>query len=85
MPVGDVDVVVLQQGLDGAAQQRREMSGHRRDQQQPRLLRRILLLEAQQRSERRCIDDLLGHLQLPVADLHPVDAVGRAGIAKGGA
>ena len=39
VPVGDVDVVILQQGLHGAAQQRREMPGHRRHQQQPRLFR----------------------------------------------
>ena len=32
-PVGDVDVVVGQERLDGAAQQRREVAGHRRDQQ----------------------------------------------------
>jgi hypothetical protein len=33
MPVGDVDVVVLQQRLHGAAQQGGEMPGHRRHQQ----------------------------------------------------
>ena len=85
MPVGDVDVVVLQQGLHGAAQQRREMAGHRRHQQQPRLLRRILLLEMQQRTERGGVGDFLGHLHSVIADHHPVDAVGRAAIGEGGA
>jgi hypothetical protein len=33
VPVGDVDVVVLQQGFHGAAQQRGEVAGHRRHQQ----------------------------------------------------
>ena len=85
VPVGDVDVVILQQGLHGAAQQRCEMAGHRRHQQQARLLRRILLLEMQQRAERRRVGDLLGHLQFPVADQHLVDAVRRAGIGQRGA
>ena len=53
--------------------------GHRCHQEQQRLIRRVLLLEAQKRSERGRIDDLLGHLQFPVSDLHAVDAVGRAG------
>jgi len=36
-PFGDVDVVIGQKGLDGAAQQGRKMPGQRRDDQQPRL------------------------------------------------
>ena len=43
VPVGDVDVVILQQRLHGAAQQRGEMAGHRRHQQQAGLLRRLRL------------------------------------------
>ncbi len=39
MPVGNVNVVILQQGFDGAAQQRGEVAGHRRDQQHARLFR----------------------------------------------
>ena len=82
VPVGDVDVVILQQGLHGAAQQRREMAGHRRHQQHPRLLRRIFLLEMQQRAERRRVGDFLGDLQFAVAHQHLVDAVGRARIGQ---
>jgi hypothetical protein len=85
VPVGDVDVVVLQQRLHGAAQQRREMAGHRRHQQQARLLRRVHLLEAQQRAERRRIGDFLDDLDLPVADHDAVDAIGRAGVGQRGA
>ena len=65
VPVGDVDVVVLQQRLHGAAQQRREMAGHRGHQQQARLLRRIHLLEPQQRAERRRIGDFLDRPRPP--------------------
>jgi hypothetical protein len=36
-PVGDVDVVVRQEGFDRAAQQRRVVARHRRDDQQLRL------------------------------------------------
>ena len=38
LPVGDVDVVVGQEGFDGAAQQRRVMSRHGGDQQQLRVI-----------------------------------------------
>ena len=48
MPVGDVNVVILQQGFHRAAQQGGEVAGHRRHQQHARLLRRVLLLEMQQ-------------------------------------
>ena len=85
VPVGDVDVVVLQQRLHGAAQQGREMAGHRRHQQQPRLLGRILLLEMQQRAERGGEGDFLGYLELLIADQYPVDAIGRPVIGEGGA
>ena len=52
-PVGDVDVVVRQQGLDRAAQQGGEVAGQRRDQQDARLLGIALLAEAHQVAERR--------------------------------
>ena len=55
-PFGDVDVVVRQERLDGAAQQRRVVARHRRDDQQFRLRapRRMLerALEMQQPAER---------------------------------
>jgi hypothetical protein len=55
-PFGDVDVVIGQERVDRAAQQRRVMAGHRRDDQQLRLrpLRRVLerALEMQQPTER---------------------------------
>ena len=44
-PVGDVDVVIGQERLHRAAQQRREMARHRRDDQQPRLRPARLMLE----------------------------------------
>ncbi|MHC2576130.1 hypothetical protein ACVI1J_002156 [Bradyrhizobium diazoefficiens] len=85
VPVGDVDVVVLEQRLHGAAQQRREMAGHRRHQQHARLLGHALLLEVQQRAERGCVGDLLGDGDLTVAYHDAVDAVGRAMVGEGGA
>ena len=85
VPVGDVDVVVLQQRLHGAAQQRRKMAGHRRHQQQARLFRRILFLEAQQRAEWRRVDNFFRDRQFPVAHQHAVDAVGRPRIGERGA
>ncbi len=55
-PFGDVDVVVGQEALDRAAQQRRVVARHRRDDQQPRLrpARRMLerALEMQEPAER---------------------------------
>jgi len=53
VPVGQIDVVIGQQGLHGAAQQRREMAGHRRHQQHPRLAAGPRLAEMQQGRERR--------------------------------
>ena len=54
-PLGDVDVVVGQEALDGAAQQRRVMPRHRRDDEQARLrtARQVLegALEMQQAAE----------------------------------
>src|SRR5262249_53240354 len=85
VPVGDVDVVVLQQRLHGAAEQGGEMAGHRRNQEQPRLLRRVFLLETQERAEWRRVSYFLGHPKLAVAGLYLVDAVGGAGVGEGGA
>jgi hypothetical protein len=45
MPLGDVDIVIGQKRLDGAAQQGREMAGQRRDDQQPRLRPARTMLE----------------------------------------
>ncbi|MGX1148954.1 hypothetical protein AB7M15_004776 [Bradyrhizobium ottawaense] len=85
VPVGDVDVVVLQQRLHGAAQQRCEMAGHRRHQQHARLLRHAVLPEVQQRAERCRVGDLLGDGDFAIAHHDAVDAVGRAMIGEGGA
>ena len=52
-PVGDVDVVVAQQRLDRAAQQRGEMPRQRRRHQHPRLRRVHVLGEVQQVPERQ--------------------------------
>ena len=55
-PIGDVDVMIGQKRLDGAAQQRGEMARHRRDDQKFRLrpLRRMCkrALEMQEPAER---------------------------------
>ena len=47
-PVGDIDVVIAQQGLDRAAQERGEMAGHGGDKQHARLVLGVLAREAQQ-------------------------------------
>ena len=71
-PFGDVDVVVRQERLDGAAQQRRVVARHRRDDQQfgLRPLRRVLerALEMQQPAERPLPDGSDVHRHALAAD-----------------
>jgi glutathione S-transferase len=82
VPVGDIDVVILQQRFHRAAQQRRKVAGHWRHQQHARLRRRICLAEMQQRAERRREHDFLGHLQFLISNQHLVDAVSRARVGR---
>ena len=77
VPVGDVDVVVAEQHLDRAAQQRREMAGERRGDQHARLGGVDVLGEMQQAAEGQVERDLLGHRHLAVADRHRRDVEAR--------
>ncbi len=52
VPIGDVDVMIAQQGLHGAAQQGRKVARHRRHQQHARLLLHQLFFEMQQGAKR---------------------------------
>ena len=85
VPIGDVDVVLGQQGLRGAAQQGREMAGHRRHQQHPRLRRLQLLFKMQQGAEWGVVGFHLAHGNRPVCDHDMVDAKGRPAMAQPGA
>ncbi len=78
VPVGDVDVVILQRGADRVAQQRREVPGHRRHDEYLGLPRYALLAKAQQRRERRGGDDFLGDGAGLAMDDDAVDAPRRA-------
>ena len=60
LPVGDVDVVVLNESADGVARGLRSVR-KRRHHQDLRLLERPFTLEMQQRAERLLEDLLLGH------------------------
>jgi hypothetical protein len=73
VPVGNVDVMIGDQGLRRPAKQGRKMPRHRRYQENARLHRRHLLLEAQQRTERRAVNDRLAHGDTTICDLDRVD------------
>ena len=55
-PVGETDLMVLQQGAQGARQQGREVPRHRRHQQHPGLVAGTDLAKAQQTAERGLVD-----------------------------
>ena len=85
-PVGDVDVMRLQELLDRAAQQRGVMARHRRHDDKARLLRRIgrqVALEMQEMAERLVPHHLFGHLDLDPIHESLVEAKGRLAIAAG--
>ena len=84
LPVGDVEVVLGQHHLDGAAQQRGEVPRHRRHQQDARLRHRMVLAEVQQRAERRVVGCLLGHRHALPVHRHDVDAERRPRMRKPG-
>ena len=73
-PVGQVDVVIGQQGFDGAAQQGREMPGQRRHDQHRRLVARRILAEMQQVAERMRGDDLFADRDFLAVDRYRLDA-----------
>ena len=73
-PIGDVDFMVGQHRLDGAAQQRRVVPGHRRYDQHLGVValasqRGLVALEVQQTAERGRGDQLLAHRDLDAADV----------------
>jgi len=72
-PVGDIDVVVGQQGAHRAAQERGEVAGHWRDHQHARLFRRAFFCKMQQRAERRGKRDVLDHAHAFSVHFHRVD------------
>ncbi len=73
-PVGQIDVVIGEQGFDGAAQQGREMPGKRRHDQHGRLVAGRILAEMQQVAERVRGDDLLADRDLLAVDRYRSDA-----------
>ena len=86
-PFGDVDVVVGQEGLDRAAQQRRVVARHRRDDEQAwlRPARRVLerALEMQQPAERPLPDRRDTHRNALAADHGGIDVPVRLAVAAG--
>jgi hypothetical protein len=82
-PVGDVDVVVAQQGLDGAAQQRGEVARHGRHHQHLGLHGRGFLAEMQQATEGRGADFLLMHRNCAPAVEHLADLEGGRAWVRG--
>ena len=74
LPVGQVDVVIGQQGLDGAAQQGRKMPGERRHHQHRRLLAGPILAEMDEVAERMRSDGLLLDGDFPALDRDRADA-----------
>ncbi len=77
VPVGDVDVMVAQQGRDGVAQQRGEMAGHGRNHQHLCLRKLRVLAEAQQIAEGPRQRHLLRDRHIAIAMADGVDLVGR--------
>lgn len=78
VPVGDVDVVLGEQGAYGAAQQRGEVPRQRGHQQHPGLGEAVVLLEVQQRAEGPDVGGLLAHLHRAAAALDALDTEGRS-------
>ena len=84
VPIGDVDVVVGEQGAHRIAQQRREVARQRRHDKNARLLDVDVLFEPQERPEGQRQDRLFGDLDLAVADHDGRDAVFGAGVRQAG-
>src|SRR6185312_10117288 len=72
-PVGDVDVEIRKQALDGSAQERRIVARHRSNHQQPRSLFDTVAREMLELAERLPQKDLLVDADLLAADLDAVD------------
>src|SRR5882762_2540932 len=73
-PIGDENIVVRQQGLDGAAQQGREVARERGNDQDDRLVARPILMEMEQVAKRIGGDDLLADCHLCTCDRYGPDA-----------
>ena len=88
-PVGDVDLVGRQEGLDGAAQQRGVVAGHRCHDQHARLRMlqrpRMVAVEIQQPAERLLPDRADHHRRSHAVDLGIVEAPFRLAVAARGA
>ena len=84
-PIGDVDIVMGQESLDRAAQQRRVMAGHRRDDEELRLRCSSgqVALEAQDAAERPLPDHLLRDRDHPAVHRRVVEAEARLGVTAG--
>ena len=87
-PVGDVDIMVGQHRLDGAAQQRRVVTRHRRHDQYLGVValagqRGLVALEVQQTAKRCRGHDLLAHRHLDAADVRRLET--ELGLARSGA
>ena len=70
LPIGDVDVVIPQQRLQGAAQQGGEVTGHRCHQQHPGAGHRSILAKMQERGKRHIERDFLGDRDILVTDAY---------------
>ena len=85
LPVGDVDVMVLQHGLHGVAQEGGEVAGQGRDDQHLRLGRVDVLPEVQQAAEGQVERGLFDDQRFAVLDHHRLDAEGLGDMRQLGA
>ena len=76
LPVGDVDIVVLQHGLHRVAQECREVTGKGSDDQHFRLWRVDVLAEMEHAAKREIEHCLLDNKRLAILDNHGRDAEG---------
>ena len=83
-PVGDENLVILEEGADGAAQQRREMARHRRHQQDFGVVGGAFPLEVQQLAKGRAGRPPLRDRSPLAARLDAVDAVVRPRMGEAG-
>ena len=85
VPVGDVDIVVLQQGACSFTQQGGKVTRQGGHQQHRRLVGQVggrVFFEAQQGSKRQSQDAFFRDSQLPLPHLHRSDAVSRASVGE---
>jgi hypothetical protein len=82
MPVGDVDVVMVEQGPRCVAKQGRKMSRQWCDQKDPGLRYCRILLEVQQCAKRCAVDFHFAHCHELIADCQAIDAISGAAMAQ---